>query len=112
ELITVYGDGEQTRDFTFVADVVNAHLLAMDCPTTACAYNICGGSRISINGLLELIGRTTGVSLRLEHETAARGDARHTLGDSSRAKDDFGWSPSVQLEEGIRDEWAWLTSVE
>jgi UDP-glucose 4-epimerase len=108
ETITVYGDGEQTRDFTFVADVVDAHVLAMDAPPGDCVYNVCGGSRISISGLLELIEKTTGRKLHIEHAEAARGDARHTLGDNSRARDTLSFAPKVSLAEGVAAQWAWL----
>ena len=111
ETITVYGDGEQTRDFTFVADVVDAHVLAIDAPPADCVYNVCGGSRISISGLLELIEKTTGRKLRIEHADAARGDARHTLGDNSRARDTLDFAPKVSLAEGIERQWQWLTSL-
>jgi UDP-glucose 4-epimerase len=108
EPITIYGDGEQTRDFTFVADVVNAHLLAMDAPPGDCVYNVCGGSRISINGLLEIIEKTSERKLRIEYAEAARGDAQHTLGNNSRARDALGFVPKVLLAEGVAAEWAWL----
>lgn len=108
ETITVYSDGEQTRDFTFVADVVDAHVLAMDAPPGDRVYNVCGGSRISISGLLELIEKTTGRKLHIEHADAARGDARHTLGDNSRAQEALGFAPKASLPEGVAAEWAWL----
>ncbi len=108
EPITVYGDGEQTRDFTFVADVVDAFMLAMDAPPGSCVYNVCGGSRISISGLLELIEKSTERNLRIEHVEAARGDALHTFGDNSRAREALGFAPKVSLREGVAAEWAWL----
>lgn len=108
EPIRVYGDGEQTRDFTFVSDVVDAFVLATSAPPGDCVYNVCGGSRISISGLLELIEKSTERDLRIEQVEAARGDARHTLGDNSRAKDALGFVPKVSLASGVAAEWAWL----
>ena len=108
EPVTVYGDGEQTRDFTFVSDVVDAHVLAMQAPAAECVLNVCGGSTISVRALLELIEGVTGRKLRIEHAQAARGDARHTLGDNSHAREAIGFAPKVSLEEGVMTEWAWL----
>ncbi len=112
EPITVFGDGEQTRDFTFVADVVDAHMLGMRAPPGDSLYNVCGGSRISVNGLLEMIKNTTERELRIEHAEGALGDARHTLGDNSRARDGLGFVPKVSLADGIAAEWAWLKEHE
>jgi UDP-glucose 4-epimerase len=108
EAITVFGDGEQTRDFTFVSDVVNAHILAMDAPLDERIYNVCGGSRISVNDLLDIIRNTTKRALRIEHADPARGDARHTFGDSSRARQSLGFAPKASLADGIAAEWRWL----
>ncbi len=111
EPVTVFGDGEQTRDFTFVGDVVDAHVLAMQAPAGECVFNVCGGSTISVRALLELIERVTGRRLRIEHVEAAPGDARHTLGDNSRGREALGFAPKVSLEEGIEKQWSWVTSL-
>jgi nucleoside-diphosphate-sugar epimerase len=112
EALTVYGDGEQTRDFTFVDDVVSALVQAMDAPPGDCVYNVCGGSRISLNDLLELVGKLTERELRIEHADAARGDARHTLGDNARARQALGFAPKVSLADGVAAEWAWVREHE
>jgi nucleoside-diphosphate-sugar epimerase len=106
--IAVYGDGDQTRDFTFVGDVVDALLLASEAETPERVLNICGGSRISLADLIALIEDVTGRTLRIEHQEAARGDARDTWGDSSLAREAIGYAPKVSLREGVEAAWAWL----
>ena len=109
EPVTIFGDGSQTRDFTFVDDVIEAHVLAMEAPADERAVNVCGGSRVSINELLALVGEVTGRSLQVEHEPAAPGDARHTLGDNSRARRVLGFRPRARLADGLAAQWQWLS---
>ena len=111
ESITVYGDGEQTRDFTFVADAVRATIAAATRGVPGRVYNIGGGSRVSINGVLETIGRVTGRRPVLNVEPAQLGDMRHTYADTSLARADLGFSPQTGLEAGLAAEHAWLTDI-
>lgn len=106
--VAIYGDGEQTRDFTFVDDVVEAQVRALEAPPEELVLNVCGGSRISVNELLSLIREETGRSLRAEYGDAERGDARHTLGDNSRARRVLGFAPDYSLDRGIAAQWAWI----
>jgi nucleoside-diphosphate-sugar epimerase len=109
EPITVYGDGEQTRDFTFVTDAVEANLAAAERGVSGRVYNIGGGSRVSVNHVLEVIGRVTGRSPIVAAEAAQKGDMRHTFADTSLAHADLGFAPFVGLEEGLRAEFRWLS---
>jgi nucleoside-diphosphate-sugar epimerase len=96
--LTIHSDGEQTRDFTHVHDVVRANLLAMDCPTAdGRAINVGGGRNISINRIAELIGGPT------VHLPPRPGDARHTLADNSEAQRTLGWRPEVKFEDGLAE---------
>jgi nucleoside-diphosphate-sugar epimerase len=96
--LTIHGDGEQTRDFTHVRDVVRANLLAMDSPSAdGRAINVGCGRNISINRIAELIGGPT-VNL-----PARAGDARHTLADNSEAARVLGWRPEVGFEDGLAE---------
>jgi nucleoside-diphosphate-sugar epimerase len=108
--ITVYGDGEQTRDFTHVRDAVQANLAAMDAPIKAEAINVGGGRRVTLNETLDLIGRCTGRRLRIERRPAQAGDARHTGADGTRAEALLGYRPAVQLEQGIADQASWVAA--
>jgi len=109
--ITLYGDGEQTRDFTFVRDAVAATVAAGDRGVAGRTYNIGGGSRVSINQVLDIIGRVVGRSLNVRREPAQKGDMRDTFADTSLAKADLGFVPTVSLEEGIAAEYRWLSTT-
>lgn len=111
DAITVYGDGEQTRDFTYVHDAVAATVAAALRGVAGRVYNIGGGSRVTINEVFEMIGRVTGRTPRLTVDPAQKGDMRHTYADTSLAQADLGFKPSVGLEEGIAAEYTWLLGV-
>jgi len=106
--VTIYGDGEQTRDFTFVGDIVAATISAGRQGRAGGVYNIGGGSRVSMNHVLELIGRVTGRKVSAQHEAAQKGDMRHTYADTSRARQDLAFNPQVNLEEGLNAQYRWL----
>jgi nucleoside-diphosphate-sugar epimerase len=111
EPITVYGDGEQTRDFTFVADAVAATIAAATRGVPGRVYNIGGGSRVSLNHVFEMIGRVAGRQPRLNVDPAQKGDMRHTYADTSLARADLGYQPTVGLEEGLAAEYRWLAGI-
>jgi UDP-glucose 4-epimerase len=100
---TVFGDGEQYRDFVYVANVVDANLLAARVPGAAGrCYNIGCGHRTSLNDLLRTLGRLAGRELRAEHAAPRAGDIRESLADISRARSELGYEPRVDVEEGLR----------
>jgi nucleoside-diphosphate-sugar epimerase len=109
--ISLFGDGEQTRDFTFIADIVAATMAAGDRGRPGAVYNIGGGSRVTINQVLELIGRLTGRPLNINRLPAEKGDMRDTFADTTRARTDLGFAPSHSLESGLAAECAWLSTV-
>ncbi len=109
--ITLYGDGEQTRDFTFVSDAVEATMAAGDRGVPGRAYNIGGGSRVSVNHVLDIVGRLAGRPLDVRREPPQKGDMRDTYADTSRARADLGFAPNVSLEQGLEAEYRWLSRV-
>jgi UDP-glucose 4-epimerase len=111
EPITLYGDGEQTRDFTFVHDAVSATIAAATRGAPGRVYNIGGGSRVSINDAFAIIGRVSGRPLQLIVDPAQKGDMRHTYADTSLARADLGFVPSVDLEKGLAAEYEWLSAI-
>jgi nucleoside-diphosphate-sugar epimerase len=111
EPITLYGDGQQTRDFTFVYDVVDANLLAAAKGAPGHVYNIGGGSRVSVNEVLEMIGRVAGRRPSVQTEPDQKGDMRHTFADTRRARHDLGFAPQIGLEEGLTAEYRWLSNA-
>jgi nucleoside-diphosphate-sugar epimerase len=109
EPISVYGDGEQTRDFTFVGDAVEANLAAAERGIPGHVYNIGGGSRVTVNHVLAMIARVTGRAPAVAREAAQKGDMRHTYADTSLARAELGFVPAVGLEEGMTAEYRWLS---
>src|SRR5262245_47687028 len=107
--ISVYGDGEQTRDFTFGSDIVTANVAAAERGRPGSVYNIGGGSRVTLNHVLELIGKVTGKKVAIQREPDQKGDMRHTYADTSAARRDLGFSPQVNLEHGLDQQYRWLT---
>ncbi len=104
----IYGDGEQTRDFTFVKDVVRANILAMESDATG-VYNIASGRRISIRELASLIMRLTGRDPGVVFDEPRRGDVRHSLADISRAGAKMGYKPEYSLEQGLVEVIRWYS---
>jgi UDP-glucose 4-epimerase len=109
--INVYGDGEQTRDFTYVDDIVTANIAAADRGIAGRVYNIGGGSRVSVNEVLAMIGRVSGRQPRVNADPAQKGDMRHTFADTSRARADLDFIPSIDLEQGLAAEYKWLSNL-
>lgn len=103
EAPVVYGDGEQTRDFTYVADAVQANVLAADAPGASGAMvNVAGGRRVSLNEILALVAELTGAGVRPRYEAARAGDVRDSVADLARARALLGFAPAVDLREGLR----------
>ena len=95
--LVIYGDGEQTRDFVHVSDVVNALILAMTKPVENEVINICSGESSSINNIADII------SDKKEYLPPRKGDVLHTLGNSSKAKRLLGWESEITIEDGIKE---------
>jgi len=108
EAVTQFGDGRQTRDFTFVTDAVAATVAAATRGTPGGVYNIGGGSRIELLDVFRLIGQITGRPVRIEQVAAQHGDMRDTYADTSRARADLGFSPAVTLDAGLRAQYDWI----
>jgi nucleoside-diphosphate-sugar epimerase len=101
---TIFGDGEQTRDFTFVDNVVRANMLACEAPREACGgvYNVGCGKQVSLNDLWRCISEQTGTSVEPEYQPFRAGDVRDSLASLDAIRDTLGYSPVVDLEEGLR----------
>ena len=110
EPLAVFGDGRQTRDFTFVADIVEALVRASLAPPGS-VMNIGGGSRVSLADVLEMIGEVTGTRPDLRVEARQAGDVQDTWADLSRARDLIDYGPAVGLREGLSAEYAWMRAL-
>ncbi|MGH7169738.1 MAG: SDR family oxidoreductase [Gemmataceae bacterium] len=99
----IHGDGEQSRDFTFVADVVQANLLAAEASgVSGNVYNIACGRRTTLLQLIEHLNRLLGSAIEAEHSEPRRGDVRHSLANIARARADLGYEPTTDMETGLR----------
>lgn len=105
--VEIYGDGRQTRDFTFVQDVVAANLAAMDSELSGEVLNIGGGSRIDLLGVLEILEGLMGQPIQRVHSGTMRGDMRHTSADVGRARRLLGYQPKATLALGLERQLAW-----
>src|SRR5215211_1268479 len=102
EAPVIFGDGEQSRDFTHVDNVVEGNIRAMSAPGIAGrAYNVACGDRISLNDLVAAIGRALGRSIEPRYEAPRPGDVKHSMADSSRAREDVGYEVVVPFEDGL-----------
>ncbi|HEX8207828.1 MAG TPA: NAD-dependent epimerase/dehydratase family protein [Solirubrobacteraceae bacterium] len=102
----LFGDGRQTRDFTFVADTVEGTILAAEKGVPGRAYNLGGGSRVSMLEVLDVIREEAG-GLEVRHEERQRGDARDTAADISLAREELGYDPKWNVANGLREQVAW-----
>jgi nucleoside-diphosphate-sugar epimerase len=107
----IYGDGEQTRDFTFVGNAVEANLLACDSANASgSTYNVGTGFRISLNRVLELLREISGKRIEVRYDPPRDGDIRDSLADIGKAKQELGYEPKVLFEEGLRRTFEWYQS--
>lgn len=112
EAIPVFGDGQQTRDFTFVNDAVAANLAAATAPNAIGEiFNIGGGSRVVLAEVLATMEEIIGKPIKRNHIEKAMGDARHTAADVSKAREILGYQPKVSLKEGLTQEWHWIKAL-
>ncbi len=111
ETIRVYGDGQQTRDFTYIDDIVEANLLALEKGAPGKVYNIGGGSRISLERVIQIISEITGRQLKVDYQEKEKGDVRHTMADTTRAQRELHYSPKVSIREGLQAEYEWIKGL-
>lgn len=112
EPLHIYGDGQQTRDFTYIADVVEANVrAAMSDAAIGEVMNIAGGSRVSLYDVITLLQEISSSPVDVVFEEKQHGDARDTFGNTERAKQLIGYQPLVTLREGLAEEFAYITSL-
>ena len=111
EEITLYGDGAQSRDFTYVSDIVDANIAAAERDVAGRVFNIGGGSRTTVNEVIAEIARIAGREPRVRRHEMQKGDVRHTAADTSAARAALGFEPRVSLREGLRREVEWLRAA-
>ena len=111
DAVRQFGDGRQTRDFTFVADAVAAMVAASEHGRPGGVYNVGGGSRMELLAVFDLIRRVTGQPMRVEQIDAKPGDMRDTYADTTRARMDLAFAPDTTLEDGLRAQYEWMAGA-
>ena len=105
--MTVFGNGKQTRDFTFVDDAVEANILAAKNDIVGKGFNIGGGSRISVNDLIRIMEDIIGKKAKIKNIEKQKGDVRDTLADVSKAQKELGWMPRINIYKGLEKHIKW-----
>ena len=108
QAIEVFGDGEQTREFTYVSDVVEGVIKAASADVVGQVFNLGGGSRVTINRGLATLEDVSRIKVRKKALPAAPGDPRHTGASINLARERLGWEPRVSLREGLTKQWQWF----
>jgi UDP-glucuronate 4-epimerase len=106
----LYGDGLQSRAFTYVADGVQASVAAMEQAPAGAIYNVGGGAEATVRDAITTLERISGRTLELIERPAAKGDVRRTAPDTGRIERDLGWRASTSLEDGLRAQWEWTST--
>lgn len=106
--ITVYGDGKQTRDFTYINDIVEANLSALKKGRVGEIYNVGGGHRQKLVDLFPLLEKICQKKIHIKKEEKQKGDVSHTMADIEKAQKELDYSPQSLLEEGLQKEWKWI----
>ena len=109
--ITIFEDGNQTRDFTFVDDIITGTELAATKGINGRIYNLGGGSRISVNEAIAMLQEISGKELKVNYAEKQKGDMRHTFASTELAQQDLGYSPQIKLNEGLTQEYRWLEDL-
>jgi len=109
----VFGDGEQTRDFTYVENAVHANLLACEAPNVSGkVFNVGVGGRVSLNAVLRELGKITGKTMEAKYEPPREGDIRDSQADISQAREFLGYKPQVSFEEGLARTFEWYRETQ
>jgi nucleoside-diphosphate-sugar epimerase len=106
----LFGDGRQTRGFTYVSDLVAATVAAMERAPAGALYNVGGGAEASLLDAVAVFERLAGRRLELREHPPVPGDQRRTNADTTRIREALGWQPSASLEDGLRAQWNWASS--
>ncbi len=106
----LYGDGLQSRAFTYVADGVEATIAAIDRAPDGAVYNVGGGAEATMRDAIAALERISGRTLELVERPAAKGDVRRTAPDTSRIERELGWRATTELEDGLRAQWEWAST--
>ncbi|SDC08489.1 MULTISPECIES: NAD-dependent epimerase/dehydratase family protein [unclassified Candidatus Frackibacter] len=110
--ITIFGDGTQSRNFTYVGDVVQANILAAESDEKGTIFNVGGaGERVTLNRTINIMEEIIGKEAEKEYQAVAKGDVKHTEADETKIREKLGYKPKVGLQTGLEREIAWLRQI-
>ena len=108
----IYGDGEQSRDFTYVENVVEANLLACEAPNASGKlFNVGTGARFTLNQTLQLLGQIAGKRVEAKYDPPREGDIRDSQADITQSREILGYNPAIGFEEGLRRTYEWYRTA-
>jgi nucleoside-diphosphate-sugar epimerase len=111
EEIPVFGDGKQTRDFTYIDDIIDANISVMEAPVVGEVFNIGGGSRITVNDTVAIIERVCEKKAKVKYIEKQKGDVIHTAADISKAQKFLDYTPKYDVEKGIANQFNWMRQL-
>jgi nucleoside-diphosphate-sugar epimerase len=110
--ITIFGDGQQTRDFTYIDDIIQANLSSIKNGKAGETYNLGGGTQRKLADIIPILEEISQKKVKIRYLPAQKGDVRHTLANIQKAKKDLKYSPEIPLEEGLKSQWDWIKRIE
>ncbi|MFB6356713.1 MAG: NAD-dependent epimerase/dehydratase family protein [bacterium] len=108
--ITVYGDGTQSRDFTFVLDACRANLAVVEEAAWGRIFNVGGGQNATLNEMIDTMEQVAGKNVTRKQEPPQKGDVPHTSADTNRIEQEVGWNARIDLKEGLERQWEWIVN--
>jgi len=109
--IEIYGTGDQTRDFTFINDIISATISAAEKGKPGEIYNLGRGKQEKLSEIFPLLKKICGKKVRIKKTNTQKGDVKHTLASISKAKKDLDYSPQFTLQQGLEKEWVWIKDI-
>jgi UDP-glucuronate 4-epimerase len=109
-ILELYGDGLQSRSFTFVADAVEATILAAEVAAPGAVYNVGGGAKATMRDVIATFERVSGLPLQVIGRPATAGDVRRTAADTRAIERELGWCATTSLEDGLQAQWEWASA--
>lgn len=109
--IEIFGDGEQTRDFTYISDAVDATVRGASADVVGQVLNVGGGSRVTVNRVIDTLEEISGIKAVRKHLPAVPGDPRHASASINLARERLAWEPRVSLREGLKRQWEWFREI-
>lgn len=109
--ISIFGDGNQTRDFTYIDDIIDANMASLEKGNAGEIYNIGGGNRNKLKDIFPILEEICGKKIKVRYQDKQRGDVLHTFARIEKAQRDLDYSPQIHLQDGLKEEWTWIQNL-